>query len=105
MQSKVFAVGATRVNIGLSAIIKVSPAAYCGSLSFKMISSGGTLEIVPLPIALTGSSASGWGMGYPVGGTEAVNVPGPAAFYLAATGATATIAVMLGHSAGITLAV
>ena len=100
MQDRLFAVGATRFNVGLSAILKMTTPAGVNNVMVKILSGGGTLEIAPLPIALTGTSAAGWGIGYPIGGSEVVSVRGPANFYLAATGATMVAAVAWGYVAG-----
>lgn len=101
----VYAVGATRINVGTSAIIRVKASDYVRGYQMKIISGGGTLEIVPLPLALTGTSAVYWGTGYPVGATEVVEINGPAAYYLAATGATMVVGINLLFTAGITLIV
>lgn len=77
------------------------------SYQFKIIS-GGTLEIIAstlmigatYPDAVFGSTMAAATLGaltgnsYPVGASEIVNVAGPAAFYLAATGATVVIGLM-----------
>lgn len=101
-QSDVYAMGATRIQIGLSAIIKCSGFAYEQGFNLKIFSGGGTLEIVPTPLALTGSSAIGWGLGYPIGASEVVSIQGPATFYLAATGATMVVAQAIAYTAGTT---
>lgn len=96
-------IGSTRIPVGLSAIISIKPTDFQYAESWKIFSGGGTLEIVPVPIALSGSSAAGWATGYPVGANEVVSVGGPAAFYLAATGATMVVAMMIGRTAGATV--
>lgn len=102
-QKQIAVVGATRIAVGLSAIIKVAAGSYEYHKQLKILSGGGTLEIVAPPVALTGSSAAGWAAGYPVGGTEVVTVQGPAVFYFAATGATMTLALINGSTNGATL--
>jgi hypothetical protein len=86
----------------LSAIVVVVPTAKQYAEAFKIFSGGGTLEVVSPPPALSGSSAAGWGNGYPVGANEVYSIGGPAVFYLAATGATMTIAMTIGRTAGAT---
>jgi hypothetical protein len=103
MQTKTMSMGATRIPVGLSAIIKVAPVSTQANAIMKIFSGGGTLEIVQVPAALTGSSAVGWGIGYPVGANEIITLGGPAHFYLAATGATMTIALGYAFSAGATI--
>ena len=95
--------GSTRISVGLSAIIKIQAGARQYAESIKIFSGGGTLEIVPIPVALTGSSAAGWGAGYPLGASEVFNIGGPATFYLAATGATMVAVMTLGYTPGVSL--
>lgn len=102
-QNDLMAVGATRIPVGLSAIIKLSFASYNYDRNLKIISGGGTLEIVPIPTALSGSGTAGWGLGYPVGANEVVSIPGPALTYLAATGATMVVGVIQGYTNGVTV--
>ena len=98
-------IGATRITVGLSALVKVSPLAYGRGGVIKIFSGGGTLEIVAQPIALTGSSAAGWGAGYPLAAAEVKAIDGPATFYLAATGATMVAAYCINYSPGATVPV
>ncbi len=93
-QDNCIALGATRIAVGLSAIIKV----------LKLLS-GGSLEIATPPIALSGSSATGWATGYLLGTTEAFSIGGPATFYLAASGATAVATLAFQYSAGVSLGI
>lgn len=102
-QNEICSLGATRINIGLSAIIAIAPGNYQYAESFKILSGGGTLEIVPRPLALTGTSTTGWGLGYPLGASEVFNVGGPAVMYLAATGATMVLSMILGYTSGATI--
>lgn len=96
VQNDVQTLGATRINIGLSAIIKVAPFPFQANMQFQKLA-GGSLEIVPLPIALSGTSCAGWGTGYMTGASEIISMTGPAIFYLAATNATVTIAAFSGQ--------
>ncbi len=103
-QNEIHVVGATRIAVGLSQIIRVRPSANQYAEAIKIFSGGGTLEIVPP--ALSGAStaaASGWGTGYPLGASEVMSFGGPCVFYLAATGATMVAAMTLGYTAGATV--
>lgn len=100
-QNDIATYGATQINVGLSAIIKVAPSANQYGTQLR-VGSGGSLEIVQTPIALTGSSATGWGTGFLVTGTVSM-INGPAAYYLAATGATVTVQILNGYTSGVTL--
>lgn len=98
-QKETYVLGATRIAVGLSAIIKITPTAYQYFNNMKMVTAGGTLEIVPVPTALTGASAAGWGNGYPFTIGEVVNSGiGGCAIYLAATGATVVVALNIGYT-------
>lgn len=99
--------GATKIVVGLSQIVRFTPPAYCNGYQFKLITTtaGGTLEIVPP--AFSGSSSlagasGGWGQGYALASNEVVPVQGPAMFYMAASGVTQTVAVMFGFTSGAT---
>lgn len=104
-QDQLTVVSATQVIIGLSSVIRLSPTSYQSADCFKVIAGGGTLEVVPVPLALSGSSCIGWGRGYPLGLSEVVALGSPAVFYLAASGATMTIAIMVGYTNGATITV
>lgn len=104
-QMDIRAMGGTQIIVGLSAIIKVVPEAYTYAENIKIKAGSGTLEIVSKPIALTGSSAAGWGLGYPIGTSEVISIGGPAVYYLAATGATMTLAVLNGYTSGSTFSI
>ena len=99
-QNELLAIGATRIAVGMSSIIKCSPTAYSFGINLKILSGGGTLEIVSSPPSLTGASSAVHGTGYPVGASESVTFDGPATFYLLATGATMVCTVLLGRTAG-----
>lgn len=98
-QNSIFVLGVTRIPVGLSAIVKVSVGAYEQAGSFKILSGGGTLEIVNG----TTSGGAGWGTGYPLGVNEVMNFVGPATFYLASTSATMVCAFTVGYSVGATI--
>lgn len=99
-QNDIVSLGATLIPVGLSSIVAVRPTNYQFGETVKISSGGGTLEICPPPVALSGASALGWGLGYKLGATEAVAVGGPATFFLAATGATMIAAVLIGRTSG-----
>lgn len=94
-ETDVYLIGATRLVIGLSAILTVTPVATEIKGILKIFSGGGTLELVDGP-------STGWGAGYPLAATEIYSLGGPATFFLAATGATMTAALSIGKSQGAT---
>lgn len=98
----VYALGATIITVGLSAIVQVGPTENQIGLQMKKLA-GNTLEIVSRPPALTGSSAVVWGTGYKLGDTETLSIDGPARYYLAATGATVSLGVIIKYSQGATI--
>lgn len=100
---RTYVIGGTQIAVGLSAIVKFTPPSFMTDGYLKIASGGGTLELVAPPPALTGSSAAGWGAGYLVGGTEIVDLDGPAAFYMAATGEAMTVSVLIKRTAGATI--
>jgi hypothetical protein len=99
-QNEISLVGSTNIAVGLSVIVKLMPSAYLYATNIKIKSGGGTLEIVPQPLALSGASTIGWGLGYPIGSNESIQIDGPSVSYLAATGATMIISVLIGFSNG-----
>ncbi len=83
-----YSMGATLMNIGtgITQVVQIVPAAGTNGGFFKLaVGSGGTLSIV----SGAGVSANA---GYILGATEVVSFEGPALFWLAAMGATATVA-------------
>jgi len=98
-------VGASLLTVGLSAIVKIEPTAYLYATNFKIHTGSGTLEVVPPPLALSGTLAVGWGLGYRISSNESVFVDGPARIYLAATSATMTVSMLIGYSSGATVGV
>jgi len=102
-ESDIYLLGATQLVIGTSAILHFANAQqFVGSGVLKRMS-GGSLEIVSAPPALTGSSAVVWGTGYLLEPTESVAIGGPASFYLAATGATVIAGYIFGKTNGATI--
>lgn len=83
--------------------MKINPSGYQYAQNIRIYSGGGTLEIVPPPTALSGPGTTGWGLGYPIGSGEAVAVDGGAVAYLAATGATMVVTMLIGYTAGATV--
>lgn len=105
-QNDIQGIGATRFAVGLSQVLRISPSAYQYAETIKIIAGGGTLEVVAIQFSGTStlvSSSLAWGTGYPLGSNEVFNVGGAATFYLAATGATMTAAMILGYTSGVTL--
>lgn len=107
-QNDVYFMGATQIAcpaLGASFWpVRVSPPDGCiGGLVQRI--SGGSLEIMPSYLAnKTISGATAGNQGFLLGGSL-VPIPfeGPAAFYLAATGATAVAGILWKFSAGSTL--
>ncbi len=89
---RTFVMGATLLNVGLSATVRVVPPAGSNGGFFK-ISSGGTLAIVQ---GISSISTAG----YFVAAGEAISWTGPAVFFLAAAGATVSVALCQTYSQG-----
>lgn len=103
-QNDVTVVGATRLVIGQSQILRVIAPPNAVSSHLKYVS-GGSLEIVqPAFSGASTSTAGGWGTGYVLGTTEVFQELGPATFYLSCgvAGATTTAALAWGFSSGAT---
>lgn len=110
---KAFYLGGTQLTLGiLGASVfptKIYPPAGCVSLRYKLLSGAGSTVHV-LPNLMVGASVGGATAisnvgGYPLVSGEMHIVNGPATFYLAASGATATVAILFEYSAhGTTLA-
>lgn len=106
--------GATQLVLGtLGASVfptLVKPPANCVGGQMRMLgAAGSTVQILPNTIAgLNIAGATAIVGGYPIYPTGTNNTDfywdGPNAFYLAATGATATVAIVFQLSAGATLA-
>lgn len=83
---------------------RIVPPPGCVGMQLKLLgASGSTVQI--LPNAASGASIGGATAittvgGYPLVTSEMHPIYGPAAFYLAATGATATVAIMFRYSDG-----
>lgn len=88
-----YAMGATILNVGLSATVRVMPPAGCNGGFFKISSGAGTLAIVQ------GISSIAT-QGYFIAAGEAISMSGPAVFYLAAAGATMSVALCQTYSQG-----
>lgn len=94
-QKDVCVVGSTRIAVGVSTTIRVTPLPNTVQMQVKVVS-GGTLEIVQP------ATAAGWASGWPLALGEVVTADGPAAMYLTAQGATCVAAVMFKYSYGAT---
>lgn len=98
--------GATRFTVGLSQVLRVSPAPFQTVAAFKIFS-GGTLEVVRPQLSgastAAGSASLSWGNGYVVGATEIVAINTSAAFYLAASGTAVVVQCLVGYTNGVTL--
>ena len=102
-QNEISVLGATRFVVGLSQILRLTPGDHLYAESFKILSGGGTLEIVdPAYSGSSSAPATGWNQGYPVGLGEVISLRGGASVYLAATGATMTGCMLLGRTYGAT---
>lgn len=88
-----YLMGATLINVGLSATVRVMPPSSCNGGFFKISSGAGTLAIVQ---GMSSISTAG----YFVAAGEAISMSGPAVFYLAAAGATMTVAYCHTYSQG-----
>lgn len=107
-QDEVYYLGATQIAMGplgasLFPTLVKPPEGCVGGLVQRI--SGNTLEILPSYLAnKTISGATAGGLGFILGGSLAAYAfEGPAAFYLAATGATTIAGIMWKFSAGSTM--
>lgn len=106
-QNDINFMGATLVNVpllsGTTFPFKVIPPAGCVGMQLKAIT-GGTLWILPANVAgasIGGATAITAISGYPLTiGTDMAPVTGPAAFWLAASGSSGTVAINFQFSAG-----
>lgn len=112
-QNEVYVMGGTQMVLGtLGASVfptLVSPPSGCVGIQYKLLgAAGSTVQIVPNAISgasIGGATAITTIGGYPLVTSETSPIIGPASFYLAATGATATVALnFLFSSGGATLA-
>jgi hypothetical protein len=106
-------IGATAITLGalgasvFPTIIR-SPSISGGQIIVGTLGSGATIQVLPtgmsgLSIAgatAVGASISGW----PISTSLGFSWEGPAAFYLACTGATSVVTCLFRYSAGATLA-
>ncbi len=91
-----YQLGATNlvVGTGISAIFQFMPGRCVNGGFFKIATgSGGTLALVQ------GAGVT-FSNGYILGTTEVVSFQGPATFFLAASGATATVSVVQSYNMG-----
>lgn len=108
MQNEIYFMGATQIPLSvLGASVfptQIKPPQFCVGMQYKIITGGGTVQILPNAIAnQTISGATAVIGGYPLVTGEMYPIVGPAAFYIAATGATATVALNFFFSSGATL--
>lgn len=89
----IFGLEGFRVSVGLSSVIGVTIVPGQIATVVKYFT-GGTLELV------NGLTPSPWGMGYVFGSTEALAIDQSTTAYFAATGATVTVMMVRGRSAG-----
>jgi len=92
-----YSMGATQVIIGPSLTAEIKAPSHFHRWLFKKFA-GGSLAIVS-GISNVASQ------GYMMGDNEVISVYGPAKFYLAASGATVTVHIAHGHTAGWTNAI
>lgn len=86
----ILALSGTRMSIGLSSIIGVTIGQFQNGIMVKLIT-GGTLEI--------GGASLLWGQGWPfTASSETIGFNGSGTFYLCASGATCTVALLKGLS-------
>ena len=108
-QNDTYVMGATVLTLGtLGASLfptKIIPPANAVGFQMKLLgASGSTVQILPNYIpGQTVGGATAIIAGYPITTTDLSPVYGPAAFYMAATGATATVAFTWRLTAGATL--
>lgn len=88
----IYGLGATQIVLGASTVTTLQPAAYHSKWMFKKLS-GGSYAVVE------GTTYS-VSQGYMIGETEVIQIQGPAKFFLACSGITTTIQVMVGYSQG-----
>ena len=93
MYTDSYFLGGTLMTVGLSAPSQFVPAAYVNGVWFKY-ASGGSLFLGQGLSQIPGQTMM-------LIGTEIVSAAGPARFYLYATGATATVAVGVSYSRGL----
>lgn len=88
-RNDIYAVDGYLVTVGLSQVLGITITGGVNSSIIKHFA-GGTLEI--------GGSTLTWGQGYPFSVGEAISFNRSCTVYLAATGATVTVAVLDGKS-------
>lgn len=91
--SNPYLLGATQIVLGASTITQFNAGSFLQGFLLKKVTTGVTVMIVP------GITAE---IGYPIADNEVIAVGGPANFFLATQGATATVALTHAFSAGAT---
>lgn len=109
MQSEASVLGATVITLGtLGASLfptRIQPPSGCIGLEMKLLGAAGSTVQV-LPNYLSGKTVAGATAaieGYPLVTGEMYPIYGGANFFLAATGATATVAMIFKYTSGATL--
>ena len=97
-QNDIQGIGATQLVLGLSTIFRFRAGDFVQWQRLEYLS-GGSLEIVKG----ASTNGTGWGTGYLMGTTEAIEFNGPATFYLAAKGATCIAQLLIGYTSGASL--
>ncbi len=101
-QNEVCTIGATRIPVGLSQVIRIKASEFQYSSTIKLFS-GSSLELVAPQLSGTSTAAgNAWGFGYLIGNSETLSWDGSPAIYLAATGATAVVHMTIGYTFGAT---
>jgi hypothetical protein len=93
-----FLIGGTQIILGPSTVTKMSAGSFENGFILKQLSPSYTVE-------LTMGESFGVGSGYPLitdGVLEIVEVSGPAQFFLAVAGETATVSIARAYSSGAT---
>lgn len=93
--SKAFLLGGTQIILGPSTVTEFRAGSFQNGFLLKTVGSSFSVEI-------TDGLSYGIGSGYPISNTEIISVNGPAHFFLAAAGQTATVAIAQAFSHGAT---
>jgi len=97
-----FFTGTTFIPSGATNAVLITSQAFDISTKVKMFAAGGTVYLMGCTMGTTALSGTmlvaGITTGYLLGATEVFEINGPAKFYLASLGATATICIVKGKS-------
>jgi hypothetical protein len=113
VQNDTFIIGGTLITLGtlgasVFPTVVRSPSLSGGQILVGTLGSGATIQVLPTAVSgasiggatAVGASISGW----PISTTVGFTWEGPAAFYLACTGATSIVQCLFKYSSGATLA-